>query len=65
MLGYNEDLEKIKVKVTDFDVYDLFKGGEGSDVDLDAAKILVKNLDIFQEKKKNFRIQKKTKCKNF
>lgn len=28
MQGYNEDLDKIKVKVTDFDVYDLFKGGE-------------------------------------
>ena len=45
MLGYNDDLEKIKVKVTDFDVYELFKGGEGGDVDLDAAKILVKNLE--------------------
>jgi len=46
LLGFNEDLEKIKVKVTDFDVYDLFKGGEGiGDVDLDAAKILIKNLE--------------------
>ena len=45
MLGYNDDLEKIKVKVTDFDVFDLFKGGEGGDVDLDAAKILIKNLE--------------------
>ena len=44
MLGYNDDLEKIKVKVTDFDVYDLFKGTEG-DVDLDAAKLLIKNLE--------------------
>ena len=44
MQGYNEDLDKIKVKVTDFDVYDLFKGGEG-DVDLDAAKILIKTLE--------------------
>ena len=44
LLGYNDDLEKIKVKVTDFDVYDLFKGGEG-DVDLDAAKILIKTLE--------------------
>ena len=45
MLGYNDDLEKIKVKVTDFDVYNLFKGGEGGDVDLDAAKILIKTLE--------------------
>ena len=45
MLEYNDDLGKIKVKVTDFDVYDLFKGGEGGDVDLDAAKILIKNLE--------------------
>ena len=45
MLGYNDDLEKIKVKVTDFDVFDLFKGGEGGNVDLDAAKILIKNLE--------------------
>ena len=44
MQGYNEDLDKIKVKVTDFDVYDLFKGGEG-DVDLDAAKIIIKTLE--------------------
>ena len=45
MLGYNDDLEKIKVKVTDFDVFDLFKGGEVGNVDLDAAKILIKNLE--------------------
>ena len=45
MLAYNDDLEKIKVKVTDFDVFDLFKGGEGGNVDLDAAKILIKNLE--------------------
>ena len=44
LLGYNDELEKIKVKVTDFDVYDLFKGGDGN-VDLDAAKILIKNLE--------------------
>ena len=50
MLGYNDDLEKIKVKVTDFDVYDLFKGGEG-DVDLDAAKILIKTLENKMTKK--------------
>ena len=74
MLGYNEDLEKIKVKVTDFDVYDLFKGGEGSDVDLDAAKILVKNLEnkivkkfeIYDERNKQmdkdvFKIQEEVK----
>jgi len=51
MLGYNDDLEKIKVKVTDFDVFDLFKGGEGGDVDLDAAKILIKNLENKMAKK--------------
>ena len=50
MLGYNDDLEKIKVKVTDFDVYDLFKGMEG-DVDLDAAKLLIKNLENKMMKK--------------
>ena len=44
MLGYNDELEKIKVKVTDFDVYDLFKG-MGGDVDLDAAKVLIKTLE--------------------
>ena len=50
MLGYNDDLEKIKVKVTDFDVFDLFKGMEG-DVDLDAAKLLIKNLENKMMKK--------------
>ena len=50
MLGYNDDLEKIKVKVTDFDVYDLFKGMEG-DVDLDAAKLLIKTLENKMMKK--------------
>ena len=44
MSGYNDDLEKLKVKVTDFDVYDLFKGMEGN-VDFDAAKLLIKNLE--------------------
>ena len=44
MSGYNDDLEKIKVKVNDFDVYDLFKGMEGN-VDFDAAKLLIKNLE--------------------
>ena len=50
MLGYNDDLEKIKVKVTDFNVFDLFKGMEG-DVDLDAAKLLIKNLENKMMKK--------------
>ena len=51
LLEFKDDFEKIKVKVTDFDVYDLFKGGEAGDVDLDAAKILVKNLENKMTKK--------------
>ena len=44
MIEFKDELELIKVKVTDFDIYELFKGGEGN-VDLDAAKILIKALE--------------------
>ena len=70
----NTDFDKVKVKVEDFNVYDLFKG-EGKDgVDIDAAKILIMNLenkmnkrfDIMEEKNKNnekdiFKIQEDLK----
>ena len=74
LLEFKDDFEKIKVKVTDFDVYDIFKGGEAGDVDLDAAKILVKNLEnkmtkkfeLYDERNKNidkdiFKIQEDVK----
>ena len=43
-LAFNEDFEQVKVKVQDFNVYDLFKDG-GGDSNMDAAKILVMNLE--------------------
>ena len=74
LLEFKDDFEKIKVKVTDFDVYDIVKGGEAGDVDLDAAKILVKNLEnkmtkkfeLYDERNKNidkdiFKIQEDVK----
>ena len=43
---FKEDYENIKVKVQDFNVYDIFKGGEGgSDSNIDVAKALVMNLE--------------------
>ena len=44
-LDFNEDFEKIKVKVQDFNVYDLVQGTEGDGGNLDAAKLLVMNLE--------------------
>jgi len=41
-----EEFEPIKVKVEDFNVYDILKGGDGADgVKLDAAKALIMNLE--------------------
>ena len=43
LIDFNEDFEKVKVKVQDFNVYDLFQNqGDGN---LDAAKLLVMNLE--------------------
>ena len=44
LLAFNEEFDKVKVKVQDFNVYDLFKGGSGEG-NLDAAKVLVMNLE--------------------
>ena len=41
---FNEEFEKVKVKVQDFNVYDLIQGGSG-DGNIDAAKLLVMNLE--------------------
>ena len=60
LLKFNEDFDSIKVKVQDFNVYDLFKGGDSDGGNLDAAKILIMNLenkvfkkfDLFDERNK-------------
>ena len=43
-LAFNDEFSEVKVKVQDFNVYDLFKEG-GGDTNMDAAKILVMNLE--------------------
>ena len=60
LLKFNEDFDSIKVKVQDFNVYDLFKGGDSDGGNLDAAKVLIMNLenkvfkkfDLFDERNK-------------
>ena len=44
LLDFKEDFEKIKVKVQDFNVYDLFQN-QGDGGNMDAAKVLVMNLE--------------------
>ena len=43
-INYEDEFDKIKVKVQDFNVYDLFQGS-GEDGSLDASKILIMNLE--------------------
>ena len=43
------ELEKLKEKVQDFNIYDMFK--EGGDGDMDVAKALIKALEIKQNKR--------------
>ena len=43
-MDFNDDFEKIKVKVQDFNVYDLIQG-IGGNGNIDAAKLLVMNLE--------------------
>ena len=45
LLKFNEEFENVKVKVQDFNVYDLFKGNGEDGGSLDAAKILIMNLE--------------------
>ena len=47
-----EDIEQIKVKVTEFDIYDLFKDSNISG-DVDVAKLLIQNLEkkVFEKLK--------------
>ena len=45
LLAFNEEFDKVKVKVQDFNVYDLFQGGGGDGGNLDAAKLLIMNLE--------------------
>jgi len=45
LLKFNEEFENVKVKVQDFNVYDLFQGGGEDGGSLDAAKVLVMNLE--------------------
>ena len=40
-----KDLEEIKIKVIDFNIYDLFKGMKESEGSVDASKLLVMNLE--------------------
>jgi len=45
LLKFNEEFENVKVKVQDFNVYDLFKGNGEDGGNLDAAKVLIMNLE--------------------
>ena len=45
LLAFNEEFDKVKVKVQDFNVYDLIQGGAGDGGNLDAAKVLIMNLE--------------------
>ena len=45
LLKFNEEFENVKVKVQDFNVYDLFQGNGEDGGSLDAAKVLVMNLE--------------------
>lgn len=45
LLKFNEEFENVKVKVQDFNVYDLFQGNGEDGGNLDAAKVLVMNLE--------------------
>ena len=45
LIEFKEEIENMKVKVQDFNVYDLFKGNGEGDTNMDAAKALVMNLE--------------------
>ena len=59
---FKDDYEDIKVKVQDFNIYDLIKGGEGAGGDIDLTKSLIMNLEnkifkkfsFYDERNKNY-----------
>ena len=74
LIKFNEEFDKIKVKVEDFNIYDIFKGESSEGGSIDATKALIMNLEnkifkkfsLYDEKsKKNetdlFKISEDTK----
>ena len=59
-IEFKDQLDKMRVKVEDFNIYDVFQGQLGDGGDLDASKALIKNLenkinkkfDLYDEKNK-------------
>ena len=45
LIKFNEEFDKIKVKVEDFNIYDIFKGDSGEGGSIDATKALIMNLE--------------------
>ena len=45
LIKFNEEFDKIKVKVEDFNIYDILKSESGDGANLDATKALVMNLE--------------------
>ena len=45
LIKFTEDFDKIKVKVEDFNIYDIFKGDGGEGGSVDATKALIMNLE--------------------
>ena len=45
LIKLNEEFDKIKIKVEDFNIYDIFKSDSGEGGGVDAAKALIMNLE--------------------
>ena len=60
LFDFNEKFDQIRVKVEDFNIYDLFKGDSGDGGNIDVTKALIMNLenkvfkkfDLYDEKNK-------------
>ena len=44
-IKFNEEFDKLKIKVEDFNIYDIFKGESGEGGNIDASKALIMNLE--------------------
>lgn len=58
---FNEELDKIKIKVEDFNIYDIFKNDSGEGGGVDIAKALIMNLENKVFKKFSFYDEKNKK----
>ena len=45
LIKFGEEFDKIKVKVEDFNIYDIFKGESGEGGNIDVSKALIMNLE--------------------